>query len=402
MFLIEVVTGGKMSLGEGDIYRRAIEHGAKGVEAAIKTTEEMDAKMRAIGAYPPEIVDAVCNIIKGGAAYSFNKAHALSYSLFSYAQAWFKLYYPHIFIASHVSLLAAKNKLDKMHKIINNARSMGIEIRAPHVLYSQDRATWSPDKKIVYLPFTVVKGLKDETSKAIPRLAVGCTRVIDFILKARKDPNIRKNHLIDLARVGGFDGMDVKSRIKTVAMINYVLERTTAKHKEETIIECWEDAAKTFEAAYDMSPACKATSEIEVFGSFVNESPLDHMLPWLDSNGWLPLSQIEPAKEDEFMVFFLVTAVTKKVHKTGNSMGKEWLKLTCWDGQGVGEVSIWAHDLDGKPDEGIKGYRPLIEPNRVYLAIVQADGERPTSLARRKLYVQGVQHIRETLMLKQV
>ena len=48
---------------------------------------------------------------------------------------------PHIFVASHVTLLAADNKLDKMHKIMNNARFMGIEIKAPHVRYSTNEAT---------------------------------------------------------------------------------------------------------------------------------------------------------------------------------------------------------------------------------------------------------------------
>lgn len=401
MFLIEVITRGQMSLGEGDIYRRAIEHGAKGKADAIKTTNEMDAKMKEIGAYPPATVEAVCNIIKGGAAYSFNKAHALAYSLFSYAQAWFKHYYPHIFIASHISLLAAKNKLEKAHKIINNARSMGIEIRAPHVLHSRDRATWSADKKIIYLPFTVVKGIKDETAAAIPRCAVGCTTVLDFILKARKEPTIRKNHLIDLAMVGGFDGMGIPYRIKTIALINYILNRTTAKHTEESFIAEWNEANKIFEVTYDISPARRAEAEVEIFGSFINESPLDCKIDWFRQQGISPLTMIEPNKNDEFIVFFLVTAVTKKVHKTGNSAGKEWLKLTCWDGENVGEISIWAHDLDGKPEDGIIGYRSLIEPNRVYCALVQSDGERPVSLASRKNYrVRGKSTIRETLWIK--
>jgi DNA polymerase III alpha subunit len=399
MFLIQVITGGKMSLGEGDIYRRAIEHGAKGKEDAIKTVADLEAQMKQIAAYPPEIVDQVCAIIKGGAAYSFNKAHALAYSLFSYAQAWFKHYHPHIFLASHVSLLAAKNKLEKAHKIINNGRSMGISINAPHVLHSHERASWSADKKTIYLPFTTVKGIKDETAAAIPRCASGCTTTLDFLLKARKDPSIKKNHLVDLARIGGFDGMEPLSRIKTVAAINYTLARCTTKQTDEVFKEHW-TAAQQFCVLAEMSDQRKSQTEVEVFGSFVNESPLDKVIQQFQASGWTALSQIEPAKDEEFMVYFLVTGVTKKVHKTGNSKGKEWLKLTCWDGEGVGEVSIWAHDLVGKPEEGIMGYRNFIAPNEVYLAIVQADGERPVSLARRSVYAGPVRTVRETLFLK--
>lgn len=399
MFLIEKVTGGKMSLGEGDIYRRAIEHSAKGVPAAIETLAKMEGEMKQAGAYSPDIVETVCSIIKGGAAYSFNKAHSLAYSLFSYAQAWFKHYYPHIFFASHVSLLAAKNKLEKAHKIINNGRSMGIEIKAPHALHSKERATWSADKKTIFLPFTTIKGVKDETAIAIPRVAQGCTSVLSFMLKARKEPAIKKNHLIDLARIGGFDGMDQQPRLKTVAQINYCLARVTAKQSDEVFTEFWNQAA-TFTCLGEIDNQRKAQIEVEVFGSFINESPLDRMLPWLQENGWTGLSQIVPEKDQEFLVYFLTTGVTKKVHKTGNSKGKEWLKLTCWDGEGVCELSIWAHDLQGTPEEGIVGYHNIIKPNQVYLAIVQSDGERPVSLARRKVYNSRVPEIRTTLAIK--
>jgi len=80
---------------------------------------------------------------------------------------------------------------------------------------------------------------------------------------------------------------------------------------------------------------------------------------------------------------------------------KEWLKLTCWDGEGVGEISIWAHDLEGNQEEGIIGYRSLIVPNKVYCALVQSDGERPISLARRKDYKTGHGEVRPTLFLKE-
>lgn len=399
MFLIQVVTGGKMSLGEGDIYRRAIEHSAKGKQDAIETCAKLEKQMKEMAAFPPEVVDEVCAIIKGGAAYSFNKAHALSYGLFSYAQAWFKHYHKHIFLASHVSLLAAKNKLEKAHKIINNGRSMGIEIKAPHAMASGDKATWSPDKKTIYLPFTTIKGIKDETAAAIPRCAAGSTSTLDFLLKARKEPTIKKNHLVDLARIGGFDGLDTMSRLHRVAAINYTLARTTAKQTDEVFKGHWQ-TAMGFVVLGDMSNERKAQTEVEVFGSFINESPLDAMLPWLQSSGWTALSQIEPEKDQEFLVFFLVTGVTKKVHKTGNSKGKEWLKLTCWDGEGVGEISIWAHDLQGNSEEGIIGYRSLIMTNKVYCAIVQSDGERPISLARRRDYRTGNGETRPTLFLK--
>jgi DNA polymerase-3 subunit alpha len=397
MFLIEVITGGAMSLGEGDVYRRAIEHGAKGKKDAQETVVKMEAEMKKISPYPPEMVELVCGIIKGGAAYSFNKSHAVAYSIFSYMQAWFKHYHPHIFFAAQISLLAAKNKLEKAHKIINNARSMRIDIKAPHVLYSGDRASWSPDRKTIYLPMTVIKGIKDESASAIPRAAKGCSNALDFLLKARKEPAIRSNHLSALAKIGALD-FDGVARIKTVAAMNYALDRATTKTKDETIVALWNEAME-WAVIGEFDQKRRTAAEIEVFGSFINESPLDAMVDQLEKQLFLPLTTIEPAPDKEFQVYFLVTGITKKVHKTGNSQGKEWLKLTCWDGHGVGEISVWAHDLEDHAEKGIRGYRSIIMENQVYCATVQADGQRPISLARRRIYSAGMAENRETLIL---
>ena len=387
MFLIETITGGKMSLGEGDIYRRAIEHGAKGKKDAQETVIKMEADMKKLSVYPEAIVDEVCAIIKGGAAYSFNKAHALAYSLFTYCQGWFKHYYPHIFVAAHVTLLAADNKLDKVHKIMNNARSMGISIRPPHVKYSSHEATWSEDGKSVFLPYTIIKGLKGESAAALPRIGKDCKDVLDFILKMRSEPSIRKSHVIDIARIGGFDGMGFPFRNHTVAAVTYVLERMTAKTSEDDIRKFYAEA-QGFNCVADGPDWERIQAEVDVFGSFINESPLEKIKDWAEEHGWRPLSEVIPQENARYNVYFLITAVTKKVHKSGNSKGKEWLKLTCWDGKNVCDLSIWAHELEdsistrmgGKP---IKGYRSIIAPNRCYLAVVQSDGEHPVGLANR-------------------
>ena len=405
MFLIETITGGAMSLGEGDIYRRAIEHGAKGKKDAQETVIKMEEEMKKKAVYPEKIVDEVCAIIKGGAAYSFNKAHALAYSLFTYAQGWFKHYYPHIFVASHVTLLAADNKLDKVHKIMNNARSMGIKISPPHVKYSSGEATWSEDKKTVFLPYTVIKGLKGETAQALPRIAAGCNNLLDFLLKARTEPSIRKTHLINLARIGSFDGMGFKYRNWTVAAVTYIMERTTPKTSESDFRKYYADA-EAFNCYGDGPEWARVDAEIEVFGSFINESPLDKIKDIAESGGFMPLTDVVPAKDVDFNVYFLVTAVTKKVHKSGNSKGKEWLKLTCWDGKNVGDLSIWSHELEdafsSRLNRTVRGYRPIIMPNHCYLATVQSDGEHPVALAPRIGYQGGSPVERQTLMMKNV
>jgi DNA polymerase-3 subunit alpha len=64
------------------------------------------------------------------AGYSFNKSHAVAYSMLSYWTAWLKHYYPHEFM---YSLLKNEKDKDTRTDYLIEAKRMGIKIRLPHV-----------------------------------------------------------------------------------------------------------------------------------------------------------------------------------------------------------------------------------------------------------------------------
>lgn len=407
MALLSAITNGKMSLGEGDLYRRAIEQAGKGKEEFKKKVQEIEDEAKKVSSYPKEIVDRVCEMIKGGASYSFNRSHSQAYAMLGTAQAWFKHYYPHIFFASHITILAAKNKLSKAHKIINDARSYGITIRSPHVHHSTDETTWSADGKTIYLPLTIIKGLKDETAAAICDIGKTKPDLAQFIIAAVANPHIKKNHVISLAEIGALDNLTINgvtlSRLSIVATCNYVIGMSTTKTSPEKIQALIDEASKFIVVGDNVLDRTKAAlAEIEHFGSFIQECPLDKHVESLVSRNVIPLSQIEPEEDQEFMVYFMITAITKKAHKSGKNIGKEWYKLSCWDGHATCELSVWATDLDGK--SGCMGYRKILMPNQVYVALVQSDGERPTTLAFRSERwdneTRSCPTVRETLWLQ--
>lgn len=387
MGLIVVLSGAKLSLGEGDIYRRNIEQMGKGKADAAEEVAKIEAQIKEAGAYPAHIIDQVTTIIKGGASYAFNKSHSLSYSLFSYAQAWFKHYYPHIFLAAHVTLLANKNKLAKAHKITNNLKQRGLTVSSPSLVHSSDRATWSPDERTVFLPFQVMKGFRAETSRELQAIATQCQTVPDFLKQAIPCSEIKKNHAISLAKIGGLDllsGNDL-TRQQTIAMVAYVWNLCTSKTKPETVDKHVADFLSLCTPLVAIPKQRLMDWELEVFGGFINECPLtDSMIERFDRMGFTALSQIEPEPDQEFNVYFMITSITRKVHKPGSKYaGKEWYKLTCWDGTGVGDLSIWAKDLIGDDERGILGYKDKIFVNKCYTARISCDGQRPTTLVYR-------------------
>ena len=64
------------------------------------------------------------------AGYSFNKSHAVAYSMLSYWTAWLKRYYPVEFI---YSLLRNEKDKDTRTEYLIEAKRMGIKIRLPHI-----------------------------------------------------------------------------------------------------------------------------------------------------------------------------------------------------------------------------------------------------------------------------
>ena len=64
------------------------------------------------------------------AGYSFNKSHAVAYSMLSYWTAWLKKYYPHEFM---YSLLKNEKDKDTRTDYLIEAKRMGISIRLPHI-----------------------------------------------------------------------------------------------------------------------------------------------------------------------------------------------------------------------------------------------------------------------------
>jgi DNA polymerase-3 subunit alpha len=64
------------------------------------------------------------------AGYSFNKSHAVAYSILSYWTAWLKLYYPLEFM---VSVLRNEKDVDTLTEYLIECKRLGIPMKLPHI-----------------------------------------------------------------------------------------------------------------------------------------------------------------------------------------------------------------------------------------------------------------------------
>jgi DNA polymerase-3 subunit alpha len=133
------------SLGDADLLRRAM---------GKKKPAEM-AKQRLIfvqGAVERSVTETNANYIfdqmETFAGYGFNKSHSAAYALIAYQTAWLKAHYPAAFMAAVLS--ADLDNTDKIAQMIEECRSMKLEVLPPDINHSVHSFTVVDDGKILY------------------------------------------------------------------------------------------------------------------------------------------------------------------------------------------------------------------------------------------------------------
>lgn len=148
--------------------------------------EKQDVARRAIGKKKKDVMDSLYISFKEGlvekqweekqiqdvwsllakqAEYSFNRGHAVAYSLLSYLTAWLKVYYPVEFMTA---LLTAKSdRTEKLSSIINDCHRLNIKVLPPKINESSSNFIAHPDKKEILFGFGAVKGIGESVISKI-------------------------------------------------------------------------------------------------------------------------------------------------------------------------------------------------------------------------------------------
>jgi DNA polymerase-3 subunit alpha len=132
------------------------------------------------------------------AGYSFNRSHAVAYSMLSYYTAWLKSYYPLEFM---FSILKNENDKDARTEYLIEAKRLGLRIRLPHINESDMYFSLKDDGIIFGL--AEVKFISDSiANKIIERRPY--ENYSDFIDKAsKKGSGINSRAISALNAIGG-------------------------------------------------------------------------------------------------------------------------------------------------------------------------------------------------------
>ena len=114
------------------------------------------------------------------AGYSFNRSHAVAYSMLSYYTAWLKCYYPLEFL---FSILKNEGDKDARTGYLIEAKRLGIKIKLPHV--DESDVNFSLEKYSIRFGLAEIKFISDNiANKIIEKRPYGNYK--DFIEKASK------------------------------------------------------------------------------------------------------------------------------------------------------------------------------------------------------------------------
>ncbi|MGI9333494.1 MAG: DNA polymerase III subunit alpha, partial [Gammaproteobacteria bacterium] len=126
MQIAQVLSG--YSLGGADLLRRAM--GKKNPAAMAKQRQVFVDGARERGADPAKATQ-IFDLMEKFALYGFNKSHSAAYALLTYQTGWLKCHYPAAFMAAVLS--ADMDHTDKVVTIIEECRSLGLQVLAPDV-----------------------------------------------------------------------------------------------------------------------------------------------------------------------------------------------------------------------------------------------------------------------------
>lgn len=147
----------------------------------------------------------IFDLIEKSSMYSFNKSHAVSYAMITYATAWLKSYYTDIFITVLLTDKFSNGKTAEFASLISDAKGIGYSFLPVDINKSSYEFTLEDGK--IRMGFCSVRGLGDKAVKALltARQALGTVEGLQQFVDTVEKKSFNKNKIILSVFAGLFD-----------------------------------------------------------------------------------------------------------------------------------------------------------------------------------------------------
>lgn len=161
-------------------------------------------------------VEEIWQLMLKQAEYSFNRGHAVAYSLLSYLSAYLKTHYPLYFMTA--CLTAKSDNIPRLSVFINECHRLGIKVSPPNINYSDKEFTARKEKNEILFGLYAIKGIGD----AVVNTIINNRRYEsfeDFLNKTKDSGKVGKGVIISLSKSGAFPTKDKRQFLLKYANI---------------------------------------------------------------------------------------------------------------------------------------------------------------------------------------
>jgi DNA polymerase III subunit alpha len=144
-----------------------------------------------------EAADSLWHDFEAHAGYSFNRSHAVAYTMITYWMMYLKLYYPLQFMTA---LLRHESDKDKRVEILIEMRRLGLTVKMPHINLSGEHAEVRGDH--VRLGLTDIKYISDKVFRKLDKARPFETYADLMAAKERKGSGINSRAIAAMNAVG--------------------------------------------------------------------------------------------------------------------------------------------------------------------------------------------------------
>lgn len=239
------------SAGQADTVRKALGKKKKYIMDEYKDyfvhgNVEKGIKGCVANGIPEEKAIELWDVMALAASYSFNKSHAVAYSMHSIRTAWLSCYYPYEYLTAVLNSFASNT--DKLSQYLNYARQRKMNIHTPSINKSDLKFT--TDGTMILAGLSGIKGVSSSAKNIIEdRNKNGEFKSLkDFLYRMSFYQNFDKRTLESLIYAGVLDEYEGTRKDKLnslVAMSEYVKNEKAYRKKVET----YEEKKKEYEKA---------------------------------------------------------------------------------------------------------------------------------------------------------
>ncbi len=361
MQIAQVLAG--YSLGAADLLRRAM--GKKKPEEMAKQRRTFVDGSTAAGV-ADDLAGSIFDLMEKFAGYGFNKSHSAAYALVAYQTAWLKAHYPAAFMAAVLS--ADMDSTDKVVRLIDECRQLGIEVRRPDLNACDFRFTVADARTIRY-GLGAIRGVGENAIAGLVAEREANGPYIDIFDLCRRNDGRRLNKRVleALIKSGALDSLgarrrglmnlvehamqaaEQRARAAAAGQVDLFGGPTSAPSEDPVAVEAWRGACEGDEWSQQQLLGW----EKETLGLYLSGHPMDRYAQELGGVVSGRLSDLKPGRR---CVAGLIVALRFMKGRRGRMA-----ILTLDDNTARVEVTVYNEVLESALDKIIEGRVVIIE-----------------------------------------